>query len=83
LNGDQIDFSQRAGSVMACLEGLETEAFMDVLKQVNTWNIAGQQLELFDARWQPVGEFRGESPEVMVTEIATLEQRWSNLGRRD
>jgi TPR repeat protein len=50
LNGDQLTFSQMAGTKMACLEGMETEnAFLDVLKKVNRWKITGQQLELFDA----------------------------------
>jgi heat shock protein HslJ len=50
LNGDQLTFSQMARTMMACVEGIETEkAFLDALKQVNTWRIAGQQLDLFDA----------------------------------
>ena len=49
--------TQMAGSVMACLEGMETEAFLDVLKQVNTWKITGQQLELVDAAGNPLASF--------------------------
>jgi heat shock protein HslJ len=55
VNSDQINFSQKAGTMMACLEGMETEkAFLDVLKQVNRWKITGQQLELFDAAGNPL-----------------------------
>jgi len=50
LHGDRLTFSQMAGTMMACLEGMETEkVFLDVLKQVNRWKVTGQQLELFDA----------------------------------
>ena len=50
LNGDQLTFSQMGSTMMACIEGMETEkAFLDVLKQVNSWKVMGQQLELFDA----------------------------------
>jgi heat shock protein HslJ len=50
LHGDEITFSHVGGTMMACLEGMETEkSFLDALKQVNRWKITGQQLELFDA----------------------------------
>ena len=49
LHGDRITFSQMAGTMMACLQGMETEqAFLDVLKQTTRWKITGQQLELLD-----------------------------------
>jgi len=38
--------SVMAGTMMACLEGMETEkVFLDVLKQVNRWKVTGQQLD--------------------------------------
>jgi len=58
LHGDQLAFSQMVGTMMACLEGMETEkAFLDVLKQVNKWKITGQQLELFDATGSLLASF--------------------------
>ena len=58
LHGDRLTFSQMAGTMMACLEGIETEkAFLDVLKQVNRWKITEQERELFDAACNPVASF--------------------------
>jgi putative lipoprotein len=58
LKGDQLTFSQMAGTMSACLEGMETEkAFLDVLKQVNRWKVNGQQLELFDATCNLLASF--------------------------
>jgi heat shock protein HslJ len=42
LHGDQLAFSQMAGTMMACLEGTDTEqAFLEALKRVHTWKITG------------------------------------------
>ena len=50
LNGEQVSFTQMAGTMMACPDGMDTErAFLSALSQVKTWKLAGQQLELFDA----------------------------------
>ena len=58
LNGDHLKFSQMASTMMACLEGMDTEkAFLQALEQVNTWKIEGQQLELFDAAGNLVARF--------------------------
>jgi putative lipoprotein len=58
LHGDQLTLSQMAGTMMACPEGMETEkAFLEALKQVRRWQIAGQQLELFDAAGNAVARF--------------------------
>ena len=58
LNGDRLTFGQMAGTMMACLEGMDTEkAFLDALRQVNKWKIAGQHLELFDAAGKLVARF--------------------------
>ena len=58
LNGDKLTFGQMAGTMMACLEGMDTEkAFLDALGQVNTWKIVGQHLELFDAADTLVARF--------------------------
>ena len=48
LDGDHLTFSQMASTMMACLDGMETETtFLKTLTQVRTWKIMGQQLELY------------------------------------
>jgi heat shock protein HslJ len=50
LKGNHLTFSQMAGAMMACMEGMDTEkAFLKALTQAKTWKMSGQQLELFDA----------------------------------
>jgi heat shock protein HslJ len=50
LSGDRLRFTRIAATLMACVDGMETEkAFLHALEQVRTWKIAGQQLELDDA----------------------------------
>jgi heat shock protein HslJ len=49
LSGGHLTFGQLVGTMMACPEAMETEkAFLQALKHVKTWKIAGEQLELFD-----------------------------------
>jgi len=58
LNGDRLKFSQMVGTMMACPEAMETErAFLQALGRVNTWKIAGKQLELLDAGGTIVARF--------------------------
>jgi heat shock protein HslJ len=58
LHGDRITFSQMAGTMMACVQGMETEkAFLDALKQATRWKITGQQLELFDDTGRQLANF--------------------------
>jgi heat shock protein HslJ len=57
-NGDRLAFSHMAGTMMACLEGMDTEkAFLDALNRVNRWKITGQGLELYDASGTPIANF--------------------------
>jgi heat shock protein HslJ len=47
-----------AGTMMACAQGMDTEkAFLEALRQVERWKIAGQHLELFDAAGKQVARF--------------------------
>jgi copper homeostasis protein (lipoprotein) len=49
LNNDEITFSGVAATQMACLQGMEIEgALFKALKQVRTWKIVGEHLELYD-----------------------------------
>lgn len=58
LAGSQLTFGRIAGTMMACPKGMDIEkAFLDSLKEVKTWKIEGQQLELLDARGNAVSRF--------------------------
>ena len=49
LNGNELSFGTLAGTMMACVEGMETEqVFLEVLAQVRSWRISGIHLELMD-----------------------------------
>jgi putative lipoprotein len=50
VNGDQLIFSHIAGTMMACITGMDTEkAFLQALGRVNKWKITGRRLDLQDA----------------------------------
>jgi copper homeostasis protein (lipoprotein) len=50
LKGSELTFGPLVGTMMACVEGMETEnAFLEELAQVRSWRIAGHHLELMDA----------------------------------
>jgi len=58
LNGDQLSFSHLAGTMMACIEGMDTEReFLKSLIEVANWKITGQHLELSDANGKVVAQF--------------------------
>jgi heat shock protein HslJ len=58
LNGDTLTFGQVAGTMMACLKGMETEkTFLQVFSKVNSWKISGQRLELYDTGGKRVASF--------------------------
>src|SRR5262252_4428326 len=58
VNEDHLKFSQIASTMMARLEGMDTEkAFRQALEQANTWKIGGQQLEFFDAAGNLIARF--------------------------
>ena len=47
VDGEQLTFSQMAGTLMACIAGMDTEkAFLQALGRVNKWKIKGQFLYL-------------------------------------
>jgi heat shock protein HslJ len=50
LDGDHLSFGQMASTMMACIEGMDTEKkFLKGLNEVAKWNITGQLLELSNA----------------------------------
>lgn len=58
LGGSKITFSQMAGTMMACPQGMDLErAFYAALPRVATWRVDGEKLELFDAGGASVAEF--------------------------
>ena len=62
LNGVQLTFSQMAGTMMACIAGMDTErAFLQALGRVNKWKITGQYLDLLDADGKVVARFEAGS----------------------
>ena len=47
LKGSELTFGTLAGTMMACVEGMETEkAYLEALAQVRSWRIIGMHLEL-------------------------------------
>jgi heat shock protein HslJ len=58
LSGDDLRFSQMAGTMMACAEGMEYEqALHDALGQVARWHIDGERLDLYDESGKLVARF--------------------------
>jgi heat shock protein HslJ len=62
LNGHLLVFSQMAGTMMACLQGMETEAaFLQALNRVATWKITGHELELYDGSGNAIASFEAQN----------------------
>jgi len=58
LAGDKLTFSQMAGTMMACPDGMDVEReFHKALSQVASWRIEGEALELFDAAGTSIAQF--------------------------
>ena len=56
--GDQLTFSKMAGTMMACVDGMEAEkAFLEALTKVKSFRIAGQGLELLDGDGKVLATF--------------------------
>ncbi len=62
VDGDAIEFSQMASTMMACVEGAETErAFLEALADARSWRLLGQHLDLFDGNGELVARFEAVS----------------------
>lgn len=62
VNGDQLTFSQMAGTMMACIAGMDREeAFLLALGRVSQWKIKGQYLDLLDADGNVVAKLEAGS----------------------
>ena len=65
VNGDELTFSQMAGTMMACISGMDTETtFLQALGQVKKWRVAGNELELLNDAGSVVAHFEAVAPEV-------------------
>lgn len=61
LDGDQLTFTQMASTMMACIQGMDTEkTFLDALGQVTKWKTTGHTLELFDASGNTIARFESQ-----------------------
>ena len=62
VSGNDVHFSQLAGTMMACPEGMDTEKeFLATLRQVSRWRIAGEHLEFYDAGGNVLGRFEARA----------------------
>jgi copper homeostasis protein (lipoprotein) len=58
LNGEHLKFDQMAGTMMACPQGMETEAeFLHALASVSVWKVEGKSLELLDNNGKSLARF--------------------------
>ena len=58
LTGNELTFSRMAVTMMACIQGMDTEKkFLDALGHVTAWKITGHALDLFDANENGIAEF--------------------------
>ncbi len=63
-DGDRIRFSQVASTMMACPDGMDTEAaFTKALAQVATWRVLGNRLEFYDSTGNRLARFEADTPE--------------------
>jgi heat shock protein HslJ len=61
VNGDHITFSQTASTMMACVEGMETEQkFLKALGSASQWKITDGRLKLMDDSGGVLAEFEGK-----------------------
>lgn len=64
LRGDSLTFGQLAATMMACMEGMETEAaFMRMLPEVRRWKIDKNRLEFFDTSGKRIAAFEARPDE--------------------
>lgn len=63
LEGSKLSFDRLAGTMMACVDGMELErSFHDALGEVATWRLDNGRLLLSDAGGTVVAEFESRSP---------------------
>ena len=61
LKGDRLSIDSITTTMMACVEGMETEKdFLEALQEVSGWRIDGQQLELLNDSGNLIARFEGQ-----------------------
>lgn len=59
LKGNELTFSRMVATMMACMQGMDTEKkFLKALGDVTSWKITGHTLQVFDDNQNPVAEFK-------------------------
>lgn len=59
---DRLTFSKMAGTLRACLQGMDTErSFHEALGRASTWSITGEKLELRDVMGTVIARFESVS----------------------
>jgi len=62
LDGEALSFGRIAGTLMACMEGMETErSFHEMLPRVRKARVQGRELELLDAEERPLARFEART----------------------
>jgi copper homeostasis protein (lipoprotein) len=63
LKGDRLHLGPQAGTMMACVNGMEQEQrFLSALNRVERYRISGQQLELLDGSGAVLARFEATAP---------------------
>ena len=63
LEGDRLHLGPLAGTMMACVKGMEQEQrFLQALNHVERYRISGQQLELLDGAGTVLARFEAAAP---------------------
>ena len=58
LKDDHLTFSQMVTTMMACVQGMDTEkAFLKALTEAKTWKMAGEELELLNGAGNLMARF--------------------------
>jgi copper homeostasis protein (lipoprotein) len=62
VNGSAIEFSEMAGTMMACADGAETErSFLAALGRARSWRVIGEHLDLFDGAGDLAARFEAKN----------------------
>lgn len=60
---DRIRFTQMISTMMACLQGMETErGMLDALERADSYTLTGNALQLNRARMAPLARFEASQP---------------------
>jgi heat shock protein HslJ/uncharacterized lipoprotein YbaY len=58
LKGNELTFSRMVATMMACMQGMDTERkFLKTLGDVTSWKITGHTLQMFDDNQNAIAEF--------------------------